>query len=95
MFRTIAAAYNESPEAEHALLCAIRLAKSLGAKLSTITVAAELPASTAFAGAEGPLLSRVLANDREKFYEMLVEKAQASAQSHGVEVHVTSSRDAK
>ncbi len=84
MFRKIAVAYNESPEAEHALGCAIQLAKSLGAELSTITVAAELPGYTAFAGAADPALSRVLANDQESFYEALREKARASAELHGV-----------
>jgi len=95
MFRTIAVAYNQSPEAEHALLCAIRLAKSLGAELSTITVAAELPAYAAFAAATGPSLSRVLANDRDKFYEVLEEKARASARPHGVEIqcHVVEGRE--
>jgi nucleotide-binding universal stress UspA family protein len=95
MFRKIAVAYNESPEAEHALLCAIRLAKSLGAELSTITVAAELPAYTAFAGAADPSLSQVLANDRENFYEALGRAARTSAQPYGVEVqsHVVEGRE--
>jgi len=43
MYRKIAVACNESPEAEHALACAIQLAKSLGAELCTITVAVGLP----------------------------------------------------
>jgi nucleotide-binding universal stress UspA family protein len=95
MYRKIAVAYNESPEAEHALVCAIRLAKCLGAELSTITVAAELPAYTAFAGAADPSLSRVLANDQEKFYVQLEEKARATAQPHGVNLlsHIVEGRE--
>ena len=95
MFRKIAVAYNESPEAERALHCAIQLAKGLGAELSTITVAAELPAYTAFAGAAGPQLSRVLADDRERFYEVLEEKARSSAHPYGVEVqsHIVEGRE--
>jgi nucleotide-binding universal stress UspA family protein len=86
MFKKIAVAYNESREAEHALLCAIRLAKSLGAELSTITVASELPAYTAFAGAASPSLSRVLADDREKIYALLEGKARTFAQPYGLEI---------
>jgi len=95
MFRKIAVAYNESPEAERALVCAIQLAKSLDAELSTITVAAELPAYTAFAEAAGPSLSRVLEDDREKFYEVLEKKARASGQPHGVEIqsHIVEGRE--
>ncbi len=87
MFKKIAVAYNESPEAEHALVCAIQLAKSLGAELTTITVAAELPAYTAFAAAGDPSLSHVLADDREQFYEILQRKARSSAQLHGIDLH--------
>jgi len=87
MFQRIAVAYNESPEAERALACAIHLAKSLDAELNTITVAAELPAYTAFAEAAGPSLPRMLAEDREKSYEALQEKARATAQLHGVELN--------
>jgi len=83
MFRKIAVAYNDSPEAERAVtLRHSALPKSWVDESGTkqaITVAAELPAYTAFAGAAGPSLSRVLANDREKFYEALAENARTSA----------------
>ena len=94
MFKKIAIAYNESPEAERALTCAIQLAKSVGAELSTITVAAELPAYTVFAGAADPALSRVLTDDQKNFYEVLQERAQTSAQSQGVEIknHIVEGR---
>lgn len=95
MYRKIAVARNESPEAEHALACAIQLAKSLGAELCTITVAVGLPAYTAFAGAADPSLTQVLASDREKFYEVLEEKARAAAQPQGIELqsHIIEGRE--
>jgi nucleotide-binding universal stress UspA family protein len=95
MFRKIAVAYNESPEAERALVCAIQLAKSLNAELSTVTVAAELPAYTAFAEAADPALSRVLADDQGKLCEALQLKARAAAQPHGVKVqsHIVEGRN--
>ena len=95
MFKKIAVAYNESPEAERALVCAIQLAKSLGAELRTVTVTVDLPAYTAFAEAADPSLSRVLVDDREKFYVALQEKARVSAQLHGVEVlsHIVTGRE--
>jgi nucleotide-binding universal stress UspA family protein len=86
MFKKIAVAYNESPEADRAFIAAIRLAKCLSAELSTITVVADLPAYTAFAGVADPEFSRVLVDDREKSYALLQEKARISAQIQGVEV---------
>jgi nucleotide-binding universal stress UspA family protein len=95
MFRKIAVAYNESPEAERAFLSAVHLAKSLGAELRTITVMADFPAYTAFAGAEDSSLPRVLQDDRVTFYETLQAKARAFAQSQGVEVlsHIVEGRE--
>ena len=95
MFKKIAVAYNDSPEAEHALASAIQLAQSVGAELSTITVAAELPAYTAFAAAGDPSLPRVLEDDRDKYYRVLGEKARASAHLHGIELqcHVVEGRE--
>jgi nucleotide-binding universal stress UspA family protein len=86
MFKRIAVAYNDSPEAEHALDCAIQLSKSLGAELHTITVTADLPAYTAFSAAADSSLLRMVADDRAKLYEALLDKARASAQLQGVEV---------
>ena len=86
MFKKIAVAYNESPEAEHALACAIDLAKSLDAELSTITVTKPLPAYTAFAGVTGPALAEVLTNDHNVLYSSLDEKARSFARLHGVAV---------
>ena len=86
MFKRIAVAYNESAEAQRALASAIQLAKSIGAELQTITVMADLPSYTAFAGMADPSLPRILNEDRIKFYEALAERAQQSAQDQGVDV---------
>jgi nucleotide-binding universal stress UspA family protein len=94
MYKKIAVAYNETPEAERALLSAIELAKSLGAELRTITVMADVPAYAVFAAAGDPSLPQTLEDDREKFYQALQEKAKALALHHGVEVvsHVVEGR---
>ena len=86
VFKKIAVAYNESPEAQRALASAIRLAVSLGAELETVTVMADLPSYTAFASAAAPALPQVLRDDRTKFYDTLHDAARASARSHGVEL---------
>jgi len=86
MFKRIAVAYNESAEAQRALASAIQLAKSIGAELQTITVMADLPSYTAFAGMADPSLPRILNEDRIKFYEALAETARQSAHDQGVDV---------
>ena len=95
MFKKIAVAYNGSPQAEHALMSAIQLAQSVGAELSTITVAAELPAYTAFAAAGDPSLPQILAGDRDSYLKVLGDKARASALLHGIELqcHVVEGRE--
>jgi nucleotide-binding universal stress UspA family protein len=86
MFRNIALAYNESPQAHRALVSAIQLAGSLKAELHTVTVMARLPAYTAYAVAVEASLSQMLMDDRAKFYEGLQDKARALAHEHGIEL---------
>ena len=86
MFQKVVVAYNESPEAERALITAIRLTKSMNGELQAITVMADLPAYTAFASVADPSLPHELKQDRETFYQHLQEKARALALSHGVEL---------
>src|SRR5208337_2595040 len=86
MFRKIAVAYDESPEAARALTAAIDLAKTVGVGLETITVMEEFPAYTAFATGADPAMLTALKEDREKFYENLQAKARAAAQRDGVEL---------
>jgi nucleotide-binding universal stress UspA family protein len=86
MFRKIALAYNESPEAQRALISAIELAKSLKAELHTVTVMTALPAYTAYVAAVDASLSRLLMDDRARFYETLLKKASALANQHDIEL---------
>lgn len=86
MFHRIVVAYNESPEAQRALGCAIQLASSLHAELQTVTVMTDLPGYTAFAEASDPSLTRVLEQDRLRFYTELQEKARVQAHGHDIEV---------
>jgi nucleotide-binding universal stress UspA family protein len=77
MYKKITVAYNETPEAERALLSAIQLAKSLSAELRTFAVMADRPAYAVFVAAGDPSLPRILEDDRLKFYQGLQEKARA------------------
>jgi nucleotide-binding universal stress UspA family protein len=86
MFQNVVVAYNESPESERALASAIRLANSLGAQLHTVTVMADLPAYTAYTAAVDASITRVLNEDRLRFYEQPQAKARVFAQSHGSEL---------
>jgi nucleotide-binding universal stress UspA family protein len=86
MFHKVVAAYNESPEAERALISAIKLAKILNGELHAVTLREELPGYTAFAGAADASLSYALKQDRAQLYERLHEKARALALSHGIEI---------
>ncbi len=54
MFQKIMVAYDESPEADKALLVAIGLAKALGAELKVVTVLEPLPAYFSFAVSSAP-----------------------------------------
>ena len=86
MFKRIAVAYNESPEARRALASAIQLAKVLGSELRLITIMEELPAYTAFASATDCSLERTMLDDRSKHYEQFQAEACATAQREGVAV---------
>ena len=71
MFHKVVAAYNESPEAERALISAIKLTKIMNGELQAITVMADLPAYAAFAAVADPSLPQALKLDRETFYQRL------------------------
>ncbi len=86
MYKNIAVAYDESPEACRALTTAIRLAKTLGIGLQTITVMEKLPAYTGFATSADPSLTVVLEEDRVRYYEQMQAGARAAGQHEGVEV---------
>jgi nucleotide-binding universal stress UspA family protein len=86
MFKNIAVAYDESPEAARALTAAIELAKTLGVGLSAITVMERLPAYTAFAAGADACMQATLEEDRSKFYEQLQAAARALATREGVQL---------
>jgi nucleotide-binding universal stress UspA family protein len=86
MFRKLVVAYNDSPEAQRALLAAIQLAKTLNAELQTVTAKSDLPAYTAYAEAADPAVGQVLEDDRMKSFKKLQDKARVQAESHGIEV---------
>jgi nucleotide-binding universal stress UspA family protein len=86
MFQKVVVAYNESPESQRALASAIQLARNLNAELQAVTVMADLPAYTVYAGAIDASISRVLEDDRLKFYEQLQAKARALAVDAGIDL---------
>jgi nucleotide-binding universal stress UspA family protein len=86
MFKKIAVAYNESPEARRALASAIQLAKSIGAELQAITIMPDLPGYTAYAAAADPSLEGTLLEDRRRHYEQLHAEARTIALSEGIDL---------
>ena len=86
MFKRIAVAYNESPEARRALASGIQLARILGSELQVITIMEELPVYTAFASATDCSLERTLRDDRYKHYEQLQAETREMARREGVEI---------
>ncbi len=82
MFKNVAVAYDDSPEASRALNKAIELAKTLGIGLTAITVMERLPAYTAFAAGADAAMQATL--DRCNFYEQLQAHARAQALREGV-----------
>jgi nucleotide-binding universal stress UspA family protein len=86
MYKNIAVAFNESPEADRALTAAIGLAKTLGVGLLSITAMEHLPAYTAFAAGADASLQATLEADRLKFYEQLQATARGRALREGVQL---------
>lgn len=86
MYKRIAAAYNESPEAGRALAAAIQLAKTLGSELWVVTIMEEPPVYTAYIRpAESPR-ARTLLDDRSKRYQQLRAAVRDTAQREGITV---------
>ena len=59
---------------------------AVNAELLAVTAMADLPAYTAFAGVADSSITRVLENDRDKFYRELQLQARAQAESYGIEL---------
>jgi nucleotide-binding universal stress UspA family protein len=75
MFKRIAVAYNESPEARRALASAIHLARTLGAELRTVTIVQGLPVYTISVAA----LDEVVTSARLEAYDKLRCEAREAA----------------
>ncbi len=86
MFKNIAVAYDDSPEAARALVAAIEIAKTFGVGLQSITVMEKLPSYTAFATATDQTMIATLEEDRLEFYKRLQANAQSAAQAQGVQL---------
>lgn len=84
MYKRMMVAYDESPEAKRALTHAIELAKLMGAELRLVTVSEPLPGYVAFADLAFPGSLRMLAEERETFYDKLQEEAKARAAESGL-----------
>lgn len=86
MYKKIAVAFDESPEAERAFRCAIDLAKFASAELCLITVVEAFPAYIGYVSAAAPDVSRVLVEERRSFYDDLLKRAKLHAAEAGVSI---------
>jgi nucleotide-binding universal stress UspA family protein len=87
MFKKIAVALDESPEAGRAFRAALDLAKLCGSELYLITVVEDLPPYIGYISAVAPDVSGMLKADRQAFYADLHSKARATAEQAGLTVH--------
>src|SRR6185437_1696665 len=86
MFKKIAVAFDDSPEAERAFRFALELAKFASAELCVITVIEEFPAYIGYVSATAPEVTRLLVDERRSFYENLQAKAKLHAAEAGVSI---------
>lgn len=87
MFKRIAVAFDESPEAGHAFQAALDLAKLCGSALYLVTVIEPLPPYTGYITSVAPDVPEMLRADRHAFYTDLHNRARASAEQAGIAVH--------
>lgn len=90
MFKKIAVAFDESPEAARAFHSALELAKLTGAELTVITVIERLPAYVSYVASVAPDVPQLLQRERQTFYAGLHHRARQAAQQAGVAVQVKS-----
>ena len=88
MFKKIAVAFDESPEAARAFHSALELAKLTGAELTMITVIERLPAYVSYVSAIAPDVPQILQREKQTFYTELHHKARQTAQQAGVGVTI-------
>lgn len=87
MYKKIAVAFDESPEAERAFRSALDLAKFASAELCLVTVIEAFPAYFGYVSATAPDVTRLLVEERRSFYEDLQKKAKLHAAEAGVSIH--------
>src|ERR1700757_1771650 len=87
MYKRIAVAFDESPEAGRAFCSALDLAKLLRSELYLITVVENLPPYIGYISAVAPDVPGMLMADRQTFYTDLHNKARSTAEQAGVTVH--------
>ena len=88
MFKKIAVAFDESPEAARAFHSALELAKLTGAELTIITVIERLPAYVSYVSTVAPDVPHILQQEKQTFYADLHHKARQTAQLAGVGVAI-------
>jgi nucleotide-binding universal stress UspA family protein len=86
MFKKIAVAFDESPEAERAFRSAVQLAKFASAELCLITVIEAFPAYIGYISASAPDATHLLVDQRRSFYEDLQSRAKLHAAEAGVSI---------
>jgi nucleotide-binding universal stress UspA family protein len=87
MYKRIAVAFDESPEAKRAFRSALDLAKLLGSELYLITVVEDLPPYIGYINAIAPDVPGMLKADRQAFYTDLHNKARSTAEQAGITIH--------
>jgi nucleotide-binding universal stress UspA family protein len=87
LFKTIAVAFDESPEAGRAFQAALDLAKLCGSVLYLVTVIEPLPPYTGYTSTVAPDVPQILRADRQAFYADLHNKAKTVAVQAGVTLH--------
>ena len=86
MFRKIMVAFDDSPQANHALEVAIELAKQFKTGLHLITVSEPLPLYTAIIDAQVPSGRQMLLDEQKTYYQELQIGAIAQASGAGIDV---------
>jgi nucleotide-binding universal stress UspA family protein len=84
VYKRLIVAYDESPEAQRALTRAIEMAKQMESELRLVTVSEPLPAYVAYADVGFPGAKRMLADERQTFYNKLQEEAKVRAAESGL-----------
>lgn len=87
MFKRIAVAFDESPEAGRAFRSALDLARVLGSEIYLVTVIENLPPYIGYISAVAPDVPGLLKADRQAFYADLHTKARTEAEEAGIVIH--------